>query len=81
MAIAADADYCPVSARREILGVLRSTAIACLHPESTPVPDPIDPDALVVQAESRGGCESKRVKASLGRRGVVAGRRRISRIM
>ena len=80
--IAADADRYPVSAQRGILGVPRSTC-CCLRsrPEPPPAPDPVEPDVLAVHAESRGGYGARKVKASPGRRGVVASRRRISRIM
>lgn len=81
-AIAADADRYPVSARRGILGVPRSTHYYLRsRPEPPPAPDPVGPDALAVHAESKGRYGARKVKASLERRGVVASRRRISRIM
>lgn len=80
--IAANADRYPVSAQCEILGVPRSTYYHLRsHPETPPAPDPIEPDVLAAHAESRGRYGSRKVKASPGRRGVVASRRRISRIM
>lgn len=80
--IAANADRYPVSAQRGILGVPRS-AYYCLRsrPEPPPAPDPVEPDALAVHAESRGRYGARKVEAPLERRGVVASRRRISRIM
>ena len=80
--IAANADRYPVSAQCEILGVPRSTYYHLRsHPETPPAPDPIEPEVLAAHAESRGRYGSRKVKASPGRRGVVASRRRISRIM
>ena len=80
--IAANADRHPVSARCEILGVPRSTYYYLRsRPEPPPAPDPVGPDVLAVHAEGRGGYGARRVKAPPGRRGVVAGRRRTSRIM
>lgn len=80
--MAADARRCPVSAQRGILGVPRP-ACHCLRPrpEPPPAPDPVEPDVLAVHAEGKGGYGAGKAKASLGRRGVVASRRRISRIM
>lgn len=80
--IAADADRYPASAQRGILGVPRSTH-CCLRsrPEPPPAPDPVEPDVLAVRAESKGRYGARKAKASLERRGVVASRRRISRIM
>lgn len=80
--IAANARRYPVSAQCEILGVPRSTYY-CLRsrPEPPPAPDPVEPDALAVHAESKGRYGARKAKASLERRGVVASRRRISRIM
>lgn len=79
---AANADRYPVSAQRGILGVPRST-YHCLRPrpEPPPAPDPVEPDVLAVHAEGKGGYGARKAKASLERRGVVASRRRISRIM
>lgn len=80
--MAANARRCPVSARREILGVPRSTYYYLRpRPEPPPAPDPVEPGALAVHAESRGGYGAGKAKAPPGRRGVVASRRRISRIM
>lgn len=80
--MAANADRYPVSARREILGVPRSTYYYLRsRPEPPPAPDPVEPDVLAVHAESKGRYGARKVKASLERRGVVASRRRISRIM
>lgn len=80
--IAANADRYPASAQCEILGVPRSTYY-CLRsrPEPPPAPDPVEPDVLAVHAESKGRYGARKAKASLERRGVVASRRRISRIM
>lgn len=80
--MAADADRHPVSARREVLGAPRSTC-CCLRPrpEPPPAPGPVEPDALAVHAGSEGGYGARKAKASPGRRGVVASRRRMSRIM
>ena len=52
-----------------------------LAPGAPPAPDPVEPDVLAVHAGSKGGYGARKVKASPGRRGVVASRRRISRIM
>ena len=80
--IAANADRYPVSAQCEILGVPRSTYYYLRsRPEPPPSPDPVEPDVLAVHAESKGRYGARKVKASLERRGVVASRRRISRIM
>lgn len=80
--IAANADRYPVSARRGILGVPRSTYYYLRsRPGLPPAPDPVEPDVLAVHAESKGRYGARKVKASPGRRGVVASRRRISRIM
>lgn len=80
--IAANADRYPVSAQCEILGVPRSTYYYLRsRPEPPPAPDPVEPDVLAVHAESKGRYGARKVKASLERRGVVASRRRISRIM
>lgn len=80
--IAANADRYPVSAQCEILGVPRSTYYHLRsHPETPPAPDPIEPDVLAAHAESRGRYGSRKVKASLERRGISASRRRIARIM
>ena len=80
--IAANADRYPVSAQCEILGVPRSTYYQLRsHPETPPAPDPIEPDVLAAHAESRGRYGSRKVKASLERRGISASRRRIARIM
>ena len=80
--MAADADRYPASARREVPGVPRP---ACCYlrprPEPPPAPDPVEPDVLAVHAGSKGGHGARRVKAPPGRRGVVASRRRTSRIM
>ena len=79
---AASADRYPVSAQRGILGVPRST-YCCLRPrpEPPPAPDPVEPDVLAVHAEGKGRYGARKAKAPLERRGVVASRRRISRIM
>ena len=57
----------------------------CYHlrsrPEPPPAPDPVEPDVLAAHAESKGRYGARKAKASLERRGVVASRRRISRIM
>ena len=60
----------------------RSTC-CCLRsrPEPPPAPGPVEPDVLAVHAESEGRYGAGRAKAPPGRRGAVAGRRRISRIM
>ena len=80
--MAASADRYPVSARCEILGVPRSTCYRLRsRPAPAPAPDPVEPDVLAAHAESKGRYGARKVKASLERRGVVASRRRISRIM
>lgn len=80
--MAANADRYPVSARREILGVPRSTYYYLRsRPEPPPAPDPVEPDVLAVHAESKGRYGAGKAKAPPGRRGVVASRGRISRIM
>lgn len=81
-AMAADADRYPASAQCEILGVPRPAYHRLRsHPEPAPAPDPIEPGVLAVHAESRGRYGPGKVEASPGRRGVVASRRRASRIM
>ena len=80
--MAANADRCPVSAQCGILGVPRPTYCYLRpRPEPPPAPDPVEPDVLAVHAESKGRYGARKAKASPGRRGVVASRRRISRIM
>lgn len=80
--IAADADRCPASAQCETLGVPRPTCY-CLRPrpEPPPAPGPVGPGVLAVRAEGKGGHGARRAKAPLERRGVVASRRRVSRIV
>lgn len=51
------------------------------RPEPPPAPDPVEPDVLAVHAEGKGRYGARKAKASLERRGVVASRRRISRIV
>lgn len=81
-AIAANAGRYPVSAQCRILGVPRSTYHRLRsRPDPAPEPDPVAPDVLAAHAESKGRYGARRVKAPLERRGVVASRRRISRIM
>lgn len=55
----------------------------CLRPrpEPPPAPDPVEPGVLAVRAEGKGRYGARKAKAPLERRGVVASRRRISRIM
>lgn len=80
--MAAGADRYPVSARREVLGVPRSTyCYLRSRPEPPPAPGPVEPDVLAVHAGSKGRYGARKVKAPPGRRGVVASRGRISRIM
>ncbi|OUP06198.1 transposase [Collinsella sp. An2] len=80
--MAANADRHPASAQCEILGVPRSTYCYLRpRPEPPPAPDPVEPDVLAVHAGSKGRHGARKVKASLERRGVVASRRRISRVM
>ena len=72
--MAANARRCPVSARRRIPGVPRSTYYRMLaHPPRPKAPDPIEPDVLGAFEASRGGYGA--------RPGIVASRRRICRIM
>ena len=80
--IAANADRYPASAQCETLGAPRSTYCYLRpRPEPPPAPDPVEPDVLAAHAESKGRYGARKVEASPGRRGVVASRRRISRIM
>ena len=51
------------------------------RPEPPPAPDPVEPDAPAVRAEGKGRYGARKAKAPLERRGVVASRRRISRIV
>lgn len=51
------------------------------RPEPPPAPDPVEPDAPAVRAESKGRHGARKAKAPLERRGVVASRRRTSRIV
>ena len=79
--IAANAGRYPVSSQCEILGVPRSTYCA-MRGRAEPAEAP-DPAAEVATAfeESRGRYGARKIKASLARRGIVLGRRRIGRIM
>lgn len=80
--IAANACRCPVSAQCRILGVPRATYYWILgHPEGERLRDPIADD--VVRAHEEGFCEygAPKIKMMLEKRGIVASRRRISRIM
>ena len=80
--IAANAGRYPVSAQCEILGVPRSTCYAMRgRAEPAEAPDPAAEEVAAVFEESRGRYGSRKIKASLARRGVVLSRRRISRIM
>ena len=55
----------------------------CLRPrpEPPPAPDPVEPDAPAVRAEGKGRHGARKARAPPERRGVVASRRRTSRIM
>lgn len=80
--MAADARRYPVSARRRIPGVPRSTYYRMLaHPPRPKAPDPIEPDVLGAFEGPRGGYGARRLKVALERSGIVASRRRICRIM
>lgn len=66
--MAADARRCPVSARRGIPGVPRSTYYRMLaHPPRPKAPDPIEPDVLGAFEGSRGGYGARRLKVALER--------------
>jgi len=80
--IAANAGRYPVSAQCRILGVPRATYYWMLgHPEGERPRDPITDD--VVRAHEEGFREygAPKIKMMLEKRGIVASRRRISRIM
>lgn len=80
--IAANVDRYPVSAQCRILGVPRATYYWMLgHPEGERPRDPITDD--VVRAHEEGFREygAPKIKMMLEKRGIVASRRRISRIM
>ena len=80
--IAANADRYPISAQCEILGVARSTYYWVLgHPDDGPRPDPIEADVVAVFEENRREYGARKIKRALERGGVVASRRRITRIM
>lgn len=59
----------------------RGVRSSACRPRPAAVPARVEPDVLAVHAESEGGHGARKVKAPPGRRGVVASRRRISRIM
>lgn len=80
--IRANAGKYPISAQCEILGVPRSTYYWMLgHPEAEPEPDPIAGDVVEAFEASRGEYGAPRIKRALARKGVVASRRRIARVM
>ena len=80
--MAANAGRYPVSAQCEILCVPRSTYYAMRgRAEPAEAPDPAAEEVAWAFEESRGRYGSRKIKASLARRGVVLSRRRISRIM
>ena len=80
--IRANAGKYPISAQCEVLGVPRSTYYWVLgHPEAEPAPDPIEQDVVDAFESGRREYGAPRIKRALARRGVVASRRRIARIM
>lgn len=80
--IAANAGRYPVSAQCRILGVPRSTYYWMLaHPEAEPVPDPIEQDVVDAFESGRREYGAPRIKRVLAKKGVIASRRRITRIM
>lgn len=80
--MAANAGRHPVSAQCEILGVPRTTCCAMRgRAEPAETPDPAADEVAAAFGESRGRYGAGKIKASLARRGIVLGRRRIGRIM
>lgn len=80
--IAANAGRYPVSAQCRILGVPRSTYYWMLaHPEAEPGPDPIEQDVVDAFESNRREYGAPRIKRVLAKKGVIASRRRITRIM
>ena len=80
--IAQNAERYPVSAQCKILGVPRATYYWMLkHPDAGRGPDPITDEVVEVFEGSRREYGAPKMKAALQRRGIVASRRRISRIM
>ena len=70
--MAANAGRYPVSAQCEILGVPRSTYYAMRgRAEPAEAPDPAAEEVAWAFEESRGRYGSRKIKASLARRGVV----------
>ncbi len=80
--IAANAGRYPVSAQCRILGVPRATYYWMLaHPEAERPRDPITDDVVRAYEEGFREYGAPKIKRMLERRGIVASRRRISRIM
>lgn len=80
--IAENAGRYPVSAQCRILGVARSTYYAMRgRPEREPSPDPLAEAVAAEHRDSGGRYGARKIRQALTRRGIVASRRRISRIM
>ena len=80
--IAANAGRYPVSAQCRILGVPRATYYWMLgHPEGERPRDPITDDVVRAQEEGFREYGAPKIRMMLERRGIVASRRRISRMM
>ena len=80
--IRANAGKYPISAQCRVLGVPRSTYYWMQgHPEAEPGPDPIEQDVVEAFESGRREYGAPRIKRALAKRGVVASRRRITRIM
>lgn len=80
--IAANARRYPVSAQCEILGVARATYYYMVKREDAePKLDPLEDEVVSIFHENRGRYGARRIRAVLARRGKVASRRRIGRIL
>lgn len=80
--IAANARRYPVSAQCEILGVARATYYYMVKREEVkPELDPLEDEVVSIFHENRGRYGARRIRAVLARRGKVASRRRIGKIL
>lgn len=80
--IAESAGRHPVSAQCGILGVARPTYYRLKnHPAGQAGPDPIEQDVVSVFHENRREYGARKIKRGPAKRGIVASRRRICRIM
>ena len=80
--ITSNAGRYPISAQCRILGVPKSTYYAMRNRgEAGPKPDPLAADVIAAYRDSHGRYGARKIKRVLARKGKVASRRRITRIM